>query len=62
MNKKINHKDITKEDIKEALQDLLNKKPKTRQYKVYAIGQASLDAFNKAMEERLVIEGITKKI
>lgn len=60
MSKKHNYKDITREDIKEALQDLLNKKPKTRQYKVYAIGQASMDAFNKAMGEKLKIEGIIK--
>lgn len=60
MNKKTNYNDITKKDIEEALQDLLNKKPKTRQYKVYAIGKESMDALNKAMEEKFKIEGYIK--
>ena len=55
------HKEITKADIQEALEELLNKKPKKRQYKLYFCGKESLDAFNKAMQEKLRIEGIIKK-
>lgn len=55
----MNYKDLTFEQIKQAMEEVERAKPSGRRVKIYGLGKGALELFDKALKEQAEKLGFT---